>query len=159
VITACAHAQEHSFSRLLWLVDVYEIIRKNTRHVREDILSRRCEELGFSVPVYFVLSYLKKRGLHVGHLLPEEAPFGNGYYVNRAFDFLIREQRQRISGDILGFFLIPGIRRKAEFIKQVIFVDREHFPLATDRIGAGDYAARTTRLVFGAARDFLKSFV
>jgi hypothetical protein len=127
VLTLSIHLVKHSFLRLLWLIDIIEVIKGNPG-IDWKKTGQRARESGFDKLLFYVLSYINKISRVIPEdLLSEIRPERLGLIEKKIMDRIINNQRRDGYGDILYFYTIKGT------FKRIIFASRILFP-AQDKI-------------------------
>ncbi len=125
ILTLSIHLVKHSFLRLLWLIDIIEVIKGNP-NIDWKKLSQKARESDFEKLLYYVLSYISEIfGIIPGHLLSDLNPGRLGLMERRIMDRIIKNQRKDGYGDILYFYTIKGNFRKFLFAIRVLFPERK----------------------------------
>lgn len=125
VLTLSIHLVKHSFLRLLWLIDIIEVI-KATPGFDWKKLDQRARDSDFGKILYYVLLYIKEVfGIIPGHLLSEVNPGRMGLIERRIMDRIIKNERKDGYGDILYFYSIKGIFRRLLFITRILFPEKK----------------------------------
>ncbi len=137
VLTLSAHLQRHSFTRLIWFVDIGQVIHHQVQQGRwtekewdaiieraEAVHLRRC----LSVPLQFlhqVLDFpLPSKMLH-----PANRPRRN-VFERIIFHMVLKGRRFEPLGELLFLFSVPGLAGKWRFLLDLISPKPEALPPA-----------------------------
>ena len=147
------HALKHSYSRLIWLVDLALVLRD----APWPTLLEQARASGTLRPLAYAVSVLDLLlGLEVPAAVREELPpFGP---LERAFVRLVAERRRaETPGELLVALSIPGAMGKAAYLAELVFPRREalarHYPLTPFWLL---YPRRVLRLVSLGLREGCK---
>ncbi len=148
ILCCCAHAQEHSFSRLIWFYDVALLIKKNTEEFSADILIDRARQYNLEKPLFFVMRYIEEKKLIA---LPERIiafmrQILLGGFEKKSLRMLLSDRRECICGELLYLFSIPDIFKRMQCVWDAIFVKKELFPLSARRITVWNYLVRFLKI-------------
>lgn len=121
VLTLSIHLVKHSFLRLLWLIDIIEVIKGNP-NIDWKKMGHRARESGFDKLLFYVLSYINK----ISRVIPEDLlleirPERSGLIEKKIMDRIIKNQRRDGYGDILYFYTIKGTFRRILFASRILF--------------------------------------
>ncbi|MFH2137108.1 MAG: nucleotidyltransferase family protein [Candidatus Omnitrophota bacterium] len=157
ILAACVHMQEHSFSRLIWFVDVLFLIKNEGEDFNWPRLWERARQCNLHKSLMFALSYLQARELII---IPEDmlrnfkqVPL-NGF-ESRSLQILRINKREYISGELLFFFSLGTLKEKLKYIKEVLFIKKELFPSVLPNANIWNYICRFFRIVwYGVSKLF-----
>ncbi len=129
ILSSCQHLQEHSFSRLIWFIDIVKLIKSIDTRFNWMILEERAEEFNLKKSLYFVVKYLKEKRLL---FLTQEEDFlrcSLNLLERKSLSLLISDKRDRLCGELLFLFSLKGLKRRFNFLKEVFLLKEEVFPL------------------------------
>jgi hypothetical protein len=127
VITSAAHLQKHSYSRLIWFVDIMNIMEHYGERLDRPKMVSRAREFNLQKPLYFSLMFLQEvfdyrpASELTGDLLDEEL----GLVEERLLSALLTGAKLDRVGDFLYMCSIKTITRKLLFLKETVFPKRE----------------------------------
>lgn len=125
ILTLSIHFVKHSFLRLLWLIDIIEVIKGNPK-IDWKKMGQRTKEAGFEKLLFYVLYYIKEIfGIIPEDILSEIRPERLGLIERRIIDRIIKNHRRDGYGDILYFYMIRGTLRKILFAARILFPTKE----------------------------------
>jgi hypothetical protein len=125
ILTLSIHLMKHSFLRLLWLIDIIEVIKRNPE-IDWNKIGDEARETGFERLLFYVLSYVKEiTDIVPGKFLSEIRPEKLGLVEQGILDRILKNRRKEGYGDILYFYTIKGTFRKFLFAMRVLFPERK----------------------------------
>jgi len=146
ILSSCQHLQEHSFSKLIWFMDVVKLIEASGEEFSWPILEERAKDFNLKKSLHFVVKYLQEKKLIA--LSPEEKILNSSlnFLERKSLNFLISERRENISGEILFLFSLKGFRRRLNFLKETFLLKEEFFPL-TEKPNIFFYFFRSVKIL------------
>jgi len=126
VITCAMHLMKHSFEKLMWFVDIKEIIDRERPCFGWDSLLDRARCLELQRPLYYSLHYIKTLyGTDVPQFLLEDLK-----RVCNRFDYfmlalLLENKKASRWGDIVFLFNIKNTRQRIRYLRETYFPRRE----------------------------------
>jgi hypothetical protein len=122
LILLCAHLQKHSFSRLIWFVDIGKLLAQTLPNTPLASLHERAALFHIEKPLYFVLSYLRDvLGLSVLRAVPSLAPPPLNRVERTLLRLLLADRRLDGMGDLLYLQAIGRPIAQARFLIQIAF--------------------------------------
>ncbi|MCP4650967.1 MAG: nucleotidyltransferase family protein [PVC group bacterium] len=154
ILVSCAHLQDHSYSRLIWFVDIWCLIKKEANEFDWQYLLQRAKQYNLEKPLCFTLRYLSKYEFidlpdNVNSFL-DKLPLN--FIESRSLRMLLADNRQAVSGDLLYLFSFKTLAERLRFIRQTIFIEKDNFPLFEQKITVWDYLRRFFRIVMYSVR-------
>jgi len=151
-IYLCAHLVKHSFSRLIWFVDLYELLRSGTV-LSGNGLMRRARSFNLDRSVVYCTFYLK-RSMGVPMEGMEESRLGS---IERCIlRGMLADRGLGRFGDLLFALGVRDIRRRMELLWETCFpkthIMEQIFPNVRSRVPRWVYLMRLGQ-VFGYALD------
>lgn len=126
VITCAMHLMKHSFGRLLWFVDIKEIIEHERPCFNWDGLADRARCLELQRPLYYSLHYIKTLyGTDVPQFLMEDLKRVCNKFDYFMIGLLLENKKMSRWGDIAFLFNIKGTRQKIRYLRETYFPRRE----------------------------------
>ncbi len=127
IINLSAHLLKHSFERLIWFIDIVEIIRYYDNSLKWDEIIKRASESNLIKPLYFVLSYLRKYFMIE---IPEDiiknlSDIKLNFIDRKYLSDLLNNNRSCINSDLIYMLSINGIFNRIIFIIKTIFPNKE----------------------------------
>jgi hypothetical protein len=157
ILLLSQHYLKHYFSRLIWLEDIYRLLRNRDQRFWSG-LSQRAHQLKQTKPLAYALYYLKTifnfrlpENVKLASL-PDEISGFERYLLNAS-----REKRlSELLAVIMGLFCIPGVRNRLRFAMENLFPQRavmkNEFGPITGSSRAIFYPARLLQACFMALR-------
>lgn len=125
ILTLSIHLMKHSFLRLIWLIDIIEVMKKNPG-IDWNMIGQRTRESGFEKVLFYVLSYLKEvLGMVPDDFLTEIKPERLGLIEQGIMKRIIKNHRVEGYGDILYLYMIRGAFRRILFGMRILFPAKE----------------------------------
>ena len=119
VITCAMHLMKHSFERLLWFVDIKEIIEHESPCFVWDGLADRARRLELQRPLYYALHYIKTLyGTDVPPLLLEDLKRACNKFDCLLIGLLLENKKMPRWGDIAFLFNIKGTRQRIRYLRE-----------------------------------------
>jgi hypothetical protein len=123
ILALCAHLQKHSYSRLIWFVDIHEMLNKYKDDIDWQKLLARAIKFNLIKPLYFSFEFI---GYHWHN---SYAPLMNrhlqdiklNYIQNKALKKILNLEKIDKWGDMLFLFEIQNWRQKFYFIMETLF--------------------------------------
>ncbi|MBI5788255.1 MAG: nucleotidyltransferase family protein [Candidatus Schekmanbacteria bacterium] len=127
IIIQSAHLQKHSYSRLIWFMDIARLMEKYGADLDWDKIWLRAEEFNLQRPLYFTLRCLKALLNYPLPIALKDNPPGCklNRLENRLIENLICGNRVEKMGDYLYFASIKQFKQKFLFIKENVFPQKE----------------------------------
>lgn len=158
VISCCAHLQEHSFARLIWFYDIANLIDLAENDFDWNELVLKARKYSLTKPVFYVFKYLDTmRIIQVPKkTIRELCPLELNSFERRSLSMLLGNRRSDVSGELLYLFSNKGIIRKIKCLWQAIFIEKESFHLAVERITFWHYLKRFFTMSLYAIKKMFK---
>ncbi|MFH1062915.1 MAG: nucleotidyltransferase family protein [Candidatus Omnitrophota bacterium] len=158
VINCCAHLQEHSFSRLIWFYDIRNLISDCKDNFDWDKLVLKSRQYGLEKPVFYILKYLDANGILPvpQKLIKEFSCLKLNSFEKRSLDMLMHNRRRDVSGELLYLFSKKGFIAKLKCLWQSIFIDKQFFHLAVEKITFWHYLKRFFAMSLYGIRKMFK---
>lgn len=149
IFASCIHMVKHSFQRLIWFIDIVELINHAGASFNWDKLIDRAKAYRVVLPTFFVLSFINQTKLLS---MPEQAltqlgDFKMSKLQAKSYRKLLDNQRQDIPGSLLYLSCIPGFPARVKFLWKAVFMEKEKVPAFTDRKGVKVYVRRFFKIV------------
>jgi hypothetical protein len=127
LLTLCAHLQKHSFSRLIWFVDLGLIIQRHGNRIDWDRLLAKAERYNLTVPLLLVLSRLKCAfGVEAPEEVHRQLSRVKLNLLEKAVLRRLKEGREVGQvGEFLFAFSLESPRRIAAYLLRAAFPHRE----------------------------------
>ncbi len=163
VITCAMHLMKHSFERLLWFVDIKEIIEHEGPCFNWDGLADRARCLELQRPLYYTLHYIKTLyGTDVPPLLLEDAKRACNKFDCILIGLLLENKKMPRWGDIVFLFNIKGTRQKIRYLRETYFPRREVmsqvFDFSNPFMVYFLYVLRAVQVIYAGSRGCMRLF-
>ncbi|MBN3040337.1 MAG: nucleotidyltransferase family protein [Candidatus Omnitrophica bacterium] len=160
ILASAQHLQWHDFSRLIWFVDIANLINSSSQDLDYDYLIKRAETFNLKKTLYFMIKYLNQYRLIATEerFLKDLDKLPLNRFEKKTSFLLLANKRENISGEMLFLFSLGGLKSKLKFIIDVIFLDRQRLPLEEDKKGSWVYLKRFYRLFSRTFLRFMKVF-
>jgi Uncharacterised nucleotidyltransferase len=121
VIILCAHLQKHSFSRLIWFVDIGLLLNRLISTTPFETVRIRAAGLGLDQPLYLVCAYLR-HVLALPSLRSVSLPPQSLTWAERQLAaLLMKNKRIDGMGDLLYLLSIQPARVRRQFLYRTMF--------------------------------------
>jgi hypothetical protein len=121
VVILCAHLQKHSFSRLIWFVDIGLLLNRLISTTPFETVRARSVRLGLEQPLYFVCAYLR-HVLALPSLRSVSLPTPPLAWAERQLAaLLMNNQRIDGMGDLLYLLSIRPVSARCLFLYRTMF--------------------------------------
>lgn len=121
VILLSAHLQKHSFSRLIWFVDIGLLLNRLITNIPFETVRTRAARFGLEQPLYFVFTYLRHvltlSSLRSVSLPPQPLTWAE----RRVSALLMNNQRIDGMGDLLYLLSIRPVPVRRQFLCRTLF--------------------------------------
>jgi hypothetical protein len=123
ILALCAHLQKHSYSRLIWFVDIHEIMNKYKEDIDWEKLDARALEFNLLKPLYFSLKFIEYHwhNSYSMHIASHLQDIQLNYIQQKALKKIIHVEKIDRWGDMLFLFEIKNWRQKFYFIIETLF--------------------------------------
>jgi len=148
ILSCCQHIQQHSFSRLIWFVDIVWLM-KGVDNFCWDSFLERAEEFNLLKTTYFVIKYLEENkliSLSRDILIKMENRIKLNFLERRNLKYLLSYRRDKVCGELLFLFSLRSWLHRLKLLKEVIFLKKEFFPLADRDPNVFSYFTRSLRI-------------
>jgi len=121
VVILCAHLQKHSFSRLIWFVDIGLLLNRLNSTTPLETVRARATRLGLEQPLYYVCAYLR-HVLALPSLQSLSFPRPSLTWAERRLAaLLMKNKRIDGMGDLLFLLSIRPARVRRQFLCRTLF--------------------------------------
>ena len=132
ILGCCQHLQEHSFSKLMWFMDVAKLIESKGSDFEWKVLEERAENFNLKKPFYFVIEYLTKNNLvSLPHCINRKYVALN-FVEEKSLNLLFANKRDYVCGWMLFLFLAKGMKDKFNLLRKILFLKKEYIPLSKE---------------------------
>ncbi len=123
ILALCAHLQKHSYSRLIWFVDIHEMMKKYKGDIDWEKLAERAIKFNLIKPLYFSFEFI---GCHWSNsytplIDPHLQNIKLNNIQNKALKKILHLEKIDKWGDMLFLFEIQNWRQKFYFIMETLF--------------------------------------
>ncbi|MEK6621844.1 MAG: nucleotidyltransferase family protein [Planctomycetota bacterium] len=164
VITCAMHLMKHSFERLLWFVDIKEIIEHESPCFAWDGLADRARCLELQRPLYYALHYIKTLyGTDVPQLLMDDLKRACNTFDYLMIGILLENKKMPRWGDIAFLFNIKDTRQKIRYLRETYFPRREVmsqvFDFSNPFMVYFLYIFRAGQVIYAGSRGCMRLFL
>jgi hypothetical protein len=123
ILALCAHLQKHSYSRLIWIVDIHEMLNKYKEDIDLKELIAKANKFNLIKPLYFSFKFIEHHWYNSAALSTDSylQDVRLNYIQNKALKKIIHLEKIDKWGDMLFLFEIKNKRQKFYFIMETLF--------------------------------------
>jgi len=126
VITSAVHLLKHSFGRLIWFVDIKEMLEYERPHFDWKSFRGRIEFLCMQKPLYYSLKYIHVLyGVSVPPSLLEDFGKELNVFEKLIMRMLLNHKKVYRWGDIVFLFSIENLKERVKYLVETYFPRRE----------------------------------
>lgn len=123
LLALCAHLQKHSYNRLIWFVDISEVLRIYKADIDWEKLIQRARRFNLIKPLYFSLRFIAHYWNlpHILSLISHMHQISLNFIEQIALKKILKLEKIDRWGDILYLFNIKRKRDKLLFMLETLF--------------------------------------
>jgi len=123
ILALCAHLQKHSYNRLIWFVDINEVLRAYKKDIDWEQFIARAHQFNLIKPLYFSLRFIDHHWStpHITSLISQMKKIQLYFIEQMAVKKMLKLEKIDKWGDILYLLNIRRKREKLRFILETLF--------------------------------------
>jgi hypothetical protein len=127
LLVLTAHIVKHSFQKIIWFVDVAELIRHYKTNIDWELCVDKILRSGLQQPFNTILQWANKHAdvAIPAHVQPEVQPRQNCFLQNHLYKKIEAGAGVERSAELIYLFSISGFLKKLQFLKEALFLKRE----------------------------------